>query len=169
MNEKDIERAFCLFLRREGLSVVGTQVKLPFGIVDILALTAAPEHLRPSPVIVEIKRNEITEAAIGQLFGYINQLNYLLENRLYDSQSLAPTAIGFIVGQSITERALRSVFSETVHYCEFRNNGHALSFNEPYTPMMPKSDDVLDPRLEVVFDLIQEHIYSTEAFLGIPV
>jgi hypothetical protein len=125
--EKHVEDAFlgyiesgvqCEGLKKFHWESVHRQVAFPLGIADIVAFAQYG-----NPCIVEVKRGAINRNAVGQLVGYVAQLNQLVRSlaekrmgRGNFSQEWYETE-GYLVGRSINDEALRA--SRALGYCVY--------------------------------------------------
>jgi Holliday junction resolvase-like predicted endonuclease len=74
--EKEVEAAFLDYLKQNHhvWKLVYRQVRLPLGVADIVALSTAG-----IAAVVEVKRETIDRKTVGQLVGYIGQVNNAIE------------------------------------------------------------------------------------------
>lgn len=113
MLEKDIERAYIKWTNaQEDHHVIGSQVKLPLGKLDVLTFI---NDGWPCVIISEIKRGGIDEKACTQLLGYMHQVKWLLESAFPGGIDTAPLenihCLGWLVGADINEMTARVVKS----------------------------------------------------------
>lgn len=105
--EKEVEAAFFDFVKQFKWGPVYRQVQLPLGIADIVGL-GPNKHIN----VVEVKRGKIDRKTVGQLIGYIGQIDRVIEmligsrdyiNQLYKTEF---ETVGILVGNSIDKEAL---------------------------------------------------------------
>lgn len=133
--EKEVEAAFFDYVQQDYFQweSVKRQVKVPLGIIDILGFA---KH--GGAAVVEIKRGTIDRKTVGQLMGYIGQVNLIIE-MVIDKQ-LGGTGFshigtqhetcGYLIGKSIDKEAENAckALGFTVYLYEY--NDGAFVFNE---------------------------------------
>lgn len=83
------------------------QVRLPSGVMDIFGYRGDG-----TPFVVEVKKGKMSAATVGQLVGYIGQVDYLYKHALradgdYDTSVPLPTK-GILVGRTADNLCLRA-------------------------------------------------------------
>lgn len=141
--EKEVEAAFFDFMKlsEETLKVshltsVKRQVKLPLGIVDIMGFNEAEYGY---PYIIEIKRGKIDRKAVGQLAGYVSQMDDIVRKEIRARIGFSALDIhdefktgGCLVGNTIDDDALRAAVSLGYDvYVYYLKNG-VITFLEYY-------------------------------------
>lgn len=119
-SEKDIENAFCEYLPNNlpMMSLVGSQIRLPIGIADLVfAETDIRRDGEMQLVVAEIKKGTIDLEACGQLLSYVEQIRSIVSFRIFEDceitsnySSLSSSGCmpsGILVGSSITREATR--------------------------------------------------------------
>lgn len=161
--ESDVETAFIKYCE-DGTNypwfhVIGRQVPLPLGIVDVLATHQDPGAFQP--VVIEVKKGKIDLAACGQLLGYMEQVNSLIYWRAADSlwsiadYKEASSCIGVLVGSDIDERARRIPLSgENFEFYKYELIDGKFSFSS--NPDWFDHDVSLDKRM---VSLIESVVY----------
>lgn len=141
MREKDVELAFADYLNHHGYQVVAHQVKLPLGILDVLAmhmLAVNEKSVDVIPVVAEIKLGPINEKACTQLLGYMEQIDRLLAyNTKIDPLGIAesyPTepCRGFLVGTSLNPMCARVVAMTKMAFFRYDVIGGEFVFEEQF-------------------------------------
>lgn len=121
MLEIDVERAFMKWLQTQpGYQVLGRQVGLPFGKLDVLAIFDSGSETWP--VIAEIKLGKIDPKAYAQLLAYMEQVRCLA----------AKPCMGYLVGDGITPMALRLVDRYPMIFVSYRAQAGNIELNTHY-------------------------------------
>lgn len=149
--ESDIEKAFCDYIGQGQFSVIGRQVVLPLGRIDILLSWTNPHGI--CPVIVEVKKGKIDLSACGQLYGYIGQVDYLIGSmfaRNYNHGGVEfrnRKSIGILVGDSIDSRASRIIKSTDVWFYKYKFSNNNFSFEKDQDIFLDEDCDIRLRRL----------------------
>ena len=126
--EKEVEAAFFDFVKQDYFQwkSVARQVKMPLGIIDILGFA-----WYGGASIVEVKRGKIDRKAVGQLIGYIGQMDRIIE--MITAKRLGGTdfshieteheTVGYLVGKTIDREAESAckALGITVYLYEYEN------------------------------------------------
>lgn len=134
--EREIETALVQHLHHlEGWSVLGRQVQLPMGILDLLIMHRHDKSGCYAPIVVEIKRGRVNEAACGQLLGYVYQVSSIVRRHIWEKygggspmhEAVPPLALGgWLVGRSISSRAKRLIGAGPLGYVPYEVGDHGL-------------------------------------------
>lgn len=155
--ESDVEAAFAEYLKERGDTVIGRQVELPSGRMDILAVSKCGAWMRP--IVVEIKKGKIDLSACGQLWGYVCQVDmigyFYIANVLMAEMPRGHDieSFGILVGDSIEDRAARIVAgSDNLFYYKYERQDANFSFSQALENMTVDESSVFDPRLRQLFE-----------------
>lgn len=130
MIEKEIELEFIKFLNsREHYQVLGRQVQLPFGVLDVLAW--ADYGGGPHATIAEIKAGTIDERACTQLIGYMAQVDWMTELDIEPATPDHPDykCTGILVGSRINAMAMRVVKAFRISFCRYSIENESIAFD----------------------------------------
>lgn len=120
--EREVEAAFFEYIKSgdttikvSHLTSVKRQVKLPLGIIDIMGFNEAEYG---HPYIIEVKRGRIDRKSVGQLAGYVSQMDDIVRKEIRARTGFYTPDIhdefktgGCLVGNTIDDDALRAVIS----------------------------------------------------------
>jgi hypothetical protein len=132
MNEKDIENACVKWLNsREDHRVVGQQVRLPLGTLDVLTLV---DSAVPVVIVSEIKVGVINEKACTQLLGYLQQVKYILGECAFPGGLDVPPigefeCIGMLVGSNINEMTYRVIKTMGMDFVRYTHTASGFEFD----------------------------------------
>lgn len=151
--ESDVEAAFAGYLsQRPRMKVIGQQIRLPLGIIDILATSTSDGTVYP--VVVEVKKGIIDLSACGQLLGYMGQvdaLNYCAHAEVLlalANEIKHPHCDGILVGSGIDQRAERVVLSMyNIIFCQYTVEDEQFKFIRGADPLDYDEESPYDPRL----------------------
>lgn len=128
LKERDIEDALVQTLSEiSNWRVVGRQVGLPSGILDVLCLVGKEDDYL-IPVVIELKRGRIDAHACTQVIGYTSQLESIIQNVLLDNfdwgdpewfRISGVRVAGVLVGKNLSKRARRIVESNGLGFIKY--------------------------------------------------
>lgn len=129
--EKEVEAAFFDYLQQTPIwEFMYRQVVLPLGIADIVGLCTSGDVY-----VVEVKRGTIDRKTIGQLIGYIGQVDNAIEmvadsDYVRERFRIEHTVVGHLVGKSIDNDALKAckALGYTVYLYDIEDG--KITFNE---------------------------------------
>lgn len=134
--EREIETVFVHHVHAslEQTSVIGRQVQLPLGIVDLLLLQRSGPYF--TPVVAELKRDIIDAAACGQVIGYMGQVSYIINDAILDTFGINSPAYerltersyvtGLLIGRRVTKKAYRIIASHNLAFIRYEVDKHGL-------------------------------------------
>lgn len=130
--EKEVEDAFFEYIQQINpiWQSIYKQVVLPLGIADIVGLCTSG-HVS----VIEVKREKIDRKTIGQLIGYIGQIDCtikMLANNIYIEERFRADhqTYGYVVGKSIDKDAMSAcrALGYTVYLYDYSDG--KITFNE---------------------------------------
>jgi hypothetical protein len=167
LKEKDVEESFVNYLKSKKdfpYIVVGRQIPLPLGIVDILAVE--DNDTSRSIHVIEVKKDKVDLSACGQLLGYLYQIEYILnslerdkwgESLSYANEWWIPFH-GVLVGASFDERVYRiSSSKEGIGLYQYHVNGDSITFEDVHGGYLDDEEmPPIDARLRKAMDWCME-------------
>lgn len=130
--EREIETALVQQLHyAEEWRVLARQLKLPMGILDLLIMRCGGRFF--VPVVIELKRGTIDEAACAQAMGYGCQIDNMVHSRIvekYGLESRIEKTAGekqvsvWVIGSGITKRAWRLVAGNQLAFIPYKIREH---------------------------------------------
>lgn len=150
MKEKDVENAFARWMAtRDNYRVVGQQVRLPLGTLDVLVYA---ESAVPVVLVAEVKLGTINEKACTQLLGYLQQVKHILGECAFPGGLDEPPigefdCLGILVGADINEMTYRVVKTMGMDFIRYTPTNTGIEFDWEMHLGTEMSEHRIDKRL----------------------
>lgn len=131
--EKDIENLFRDWYRDDNCVLIGQQVRVPTGVIDLLFY----DIKWGNPIVVEVKKGKAPKNVLAQLYGYV----WYIQDRMNDfcgrkpfhdnlpANSLAGKVVGIILAEDIDDRTKLAInYSHDIRYLKYQVNGNRVKF-----------------------------------------
>lgn len=153
-SEKDIENLFKGWFANDRIVLVGQQVHVPVGIIDLLFYDKEWARI----IVVEVKKGKAPKETLAQIYGYIwcikNRINERVEafrNNL-PLHSVYCKTVGIIVAEDIDERTQRALYSsEDIYFRRYKVTKNGIKFadvydilSEPLLKVSKTTDSIID-------------------------
>jgi len=157
--EKDIENLFRDWYRDDNCVLIGQQVRVPTGVIDLLFY-----NIRwGNPIVVEVKKGKAPKNILAQLYGYV----WYIQDRINDfggkkpfhdnlpANSIAGKVVGIILAEDIDDKTKLAInYSHDIRYLKYQVKGSRVRFFRSW-----EHDDYLrptrgaDPAIERMIEL----------------
>lgn len=140
MNERDVETAYIEWVNaKEYEKVLGRQIRLPFGTLDVLSVFVNDGGCDPH--VAEIKLGKVDDKALTQVMGYADQVEVLVSCNVdvLDGNSEEYTAVNcarILVGTEMTPMVQRIYQAFGVRFVRHIVNHGGIEFIEETTAGM---------------------------------
>lgn len=136
LSEKDIETAFANYIHHahKDMQVIGRQVHLPMGILDLLIMGRDTHGYYA--IVAEIKKDVVDERACSQILGYMGQVEriaHYVAGRFFTTAGSplshliqAESVSGWLVGRRITPSAERAIDSLNIGFIPYSIGDHEI-------------------------------------------
>ena len=112
--EKDIEYAYRDMMVNKGFILIGQQVRIPTGVIDLILYDTHWDR----PIIVEVKRGRTPASVVSQLYGYMGYVQHHIDGARDDEpfykelsrSDMAGKPIGIIVAEELDDRTNRAIY-----------------------------------------------------------
>lgn len=165
MKEADIESALVDWLPSKGYEVIGRQVELPIGRLDVLAWHTESKRA----TVFEVKLGKAPDYVSAQLIGYC----HFVENILIVKGIYNPALFGeveyvskYVVAESLSEMTSRLAHTHAIEFIKYSVKNGFIEFDEHeynYEPYASIEQFETCGRLDRLIDLYNDSVKTASA------